>query len=161
MLARLKSQIASAQAAGSLSNGHAAEKLRLHKVYHLYGWTHESVRKFGHDRLEIMLESYRTMGYISQSSVDEIRVIARLMPGNLGEENELGPDEFVSVLYALNRILAPNDVSLDRDMIEVMMEHRQKKTDRNDLPDFSFGEIQKSSQGKSKADEWMNPLDRI
>ena len=48
------------------------------------------------------------------------------MPANLGDEHEVGPDEFVSELYALNRILSPNDASLDRDMIEVMMEQRQQ-----------------------------------
>ena len=48
------------------------------------------------------------------------------MPTMLGEEHEVGPDEFVSELYALNRILVPNDTSLDRDMIEVMMEERQQ-----------------------------------
>eukprot|EP00825_Cyclidium_porcatum_P026699 TRINITY_DN28700_c0_g1_i1.p3 TRINITY_DN28700_c0_g1~~TRINITY_DN28700_c0_g1_i1.p3 ORF type:complete len:102 (-),score=12.84 TRINITY_DN28700_c0_g1_i1:4-309(-) len=66
------------------------------------------------------------MGYIPKESADEIREISRLMPANLGEEHEVGPDEFVAELYALNRILAPNDTSLDRDMIEVMMEQRQQ-----------------------------------
>ena len=36
------------------------------------------------------------MGYITKESCDEIREISRLMPANLGEEHEVGPDEFVS-----------------------------------------------------------------
>ncbi|MDO9034875.1 MAG: hypothetical protein Q7U51_06700, partial [Methanoregula sp.] len=107
----------------------ASEKLRLQKVYKLFKWTTQSVKKFGHDRLEIILGSYQAMGYISKDSCDEIREISRLMPANLGEEHEVGPDEFVAELYALNRILSPTDTSLDRDMIEVMMEQRQQ-----DLP---------------------------
>jgi hypothetical protein len=145
------------------------EKLRLQKVYKLFKWTHQSVKKFGHDRLEIMLESYRAMGYITKESTDEIREISRLMPANLGEEHEVGPDEFVAELYALNRILAPNDTSLDRDMIEVMMEQRQqepvgierKPEERIDLTTAARGDKKTSSRNNEKDEEWMNLPDRI
>ena len=145
----------------------ANEKLRLQKVYKLFKWTQQAVKKIGHDRLEIILESYRAMGYITKESCDEIREISRLMPANLGEEHEVGPDEFVSELYALNRILSPNDTSLDRDMIEVMMEQRQNVPasmarsgqERIDLPQVS--REKKSSMTKGKDDEWMNLPDRI
>jgi len=144
------------------------EKLHLQKVYKLFKWTQQAVKKIGHDRLEIILESYRAMGYITKESCDEIREISRLMPANLGEEHEVGPDEFVSDLYALNRILSPNDTSLDRDMIEVMMEQRQampasssrSRDERSDLPRVTIiGK--KSSMAKEKDDEWMNLPDRI
>jgi hypothetical protein len=144
------------------------EKLRLQKVYKLFKWTNQAVKKVGHDRLEIILESYRAMGYIPKESCDEIREISRLMPANLGEEHEVGPDEFVAELYALNRILSPNDTSLDRDMIEVMMEQRQNMAastarsgeERIDLPFVSLLE-KKSSMQKEKDEEWMNLPDRI
>jgi hypothetical protein len=145
------------------------EKLRLQKVYKLFKWTHQSVKKFGHDRLEIMLESYRAMGYITKESCDEIREISRLMPANLGEENEVGPDEFVAELYALNRILVPSDTSLDRDMIEVMMEKRQlepslKEISSGERPAFSRSILEKkvsASRKTEKDEEWMNLPDRI
>jgi hypothetical protein len=145
-----------------------SEKLHLQKVYKLFKWTQQSVKKIGHDRLEIILESYRAMGYITKESCDEIREISRLMPANLGEEHEVGPDEFVADLYALNRILSPNDTSLDRDMIEVMMEQRQTMPasssgsgeERIDLPRVTIIE-KKSSMAKEKDDEWMNLPDRI
>jgi hypothetical protein len=145
-----------------------SEKLHLQKVYKLFKWTQQSVKKIGHDRLEIILESYRAMGYITKESCDEIREISRLMPANLGEEHEVGPDEFVADLYALNRILSPNDTSLDRDMIEVMMEQRQSMPaissrsgeERIDLPRVTIIE-KKSSMAKEKDDEWMNLPDRI
>jgi len=144
------------------------EKLRLQKVYKLFKWTQQAVRKVGHDRLEIILESYRAMGYITKESCEEIREISRLMPANLGEEHEVGPDEFVSELYSLNRILSPNDTSLDRDMIEVMMDQRQntpvspvrRGEERIDLPLISMSE-KKSSVKKEKPEEWMNLPDRI
>jgi hypothetical protein len=171
MLALLKSQVAAPHkpASPAAPQPQVNEKLRLQKVYKLFKWTHQSVRKFGHDRLEIMLESYRVMGYITKESADEIREISRLMPANLGEEHEVGPDEFVSEIYALNRILIPNDTSLDRDMIEVMMEQRQqepvapdrKNGERIDLSKISLGEKKNSSQSKDKDEEWMNLPDRI
>jgi len=168
MLAALRSQMALPQKPSPLPS-EDNEKLRLQKVYKLFKWTHQSVKKFGHDRLEIMLESYRVMGYISKESCDEIREISRLMPANLGEEHEVGPDEFVSELYALNRIITPNDTSLDRDMIEVMMEQRQQipsivsKTpdDRIDLSSISLKEKKNSSKSNDKDEEWMNLPDRI
>jgi len=145
------------------------EKLRLQKVYKLFKWTNQSVKKFGHDRLEIMLESYRAMGYITKESCDDIREISRLMPVNLGEEHEVGPDEFVAELYALNRILTPSDTSLDRDMIEVMMEKRHEPTPvkesgsgkRLEFVEVPIRETLPGLRKKDKNDEWMNLPDRI
>jgi hypothetical protein len=171
MLAILRSQAGAPQKAVFTAPAPPAptnEKLRLQKVYKLFKWTHQAVKKVGHDRLEITLESYRAMGYITKESCDEIREISRLMPANLGEEHEVGPDEFVSELYTLNRILSPDDTSLDRDMIEVMMEQRQNMPavkagndgERIDLPRVSLLE-KKSSMHKEKDEEWMNLPDRI
>jgi hypothetical protein len=151
----------------------ANEKLRLQKVYKLFKWTAKSVKKYGHDRLEIILGSYQAMGYISKESCDEIREISRLMPANLGEEHEVDPDEFISELYALNRILVPNDTSLDRDMIEVMMEQRQQGSppartinpegveERTDLARFPLREKRISLKNKEKDKDWIDSPERI
>jgi hypothetical protein len=176
VLALLRSQVAVPQKTAipaavipAVPTAPSNEKLRLQKVYKLFKWTHQSVKKFGHDRLEIMLESYRAMGYITKESCDEIREISRLMPANLGEELEVGPDEFVAELYALNRILVPSDTSLDRDMIEVMMEKRQLEPLSKDIgsgerPAFSRSILEKkvsAARKTSKDEEWMNLPDRI
>jgi len=162
MISLLKAQIP--------TNGHKAsqntlanEKLRLQKVYKLFKWTNGAIRKFGHDRLDIILESYRIMGYISRESCDEIKEISRLMPANLGDEHEVGPDEFVSELYALNRILSPNDSSLDRDMIEVMMEQRQQMLPAKERPETMKLPVKEEepSRNARKDEEWMNLPDRI
>jgi archaellum component FlaD/FlaE len=171
MLAVLRSQAGASQRTVFVTQTPAApanEKLRLQKVYKLFKWTNQAVKKVGHDRLEIILESYRAMGYITKESCDEIREISRLMPANLGEEHEVGPDEFVAELYALNRILSPNDTSLDRDMIEVMMDQRQSMPasmtrsgeESIDIPRISLPG-NKSSMHKEKDEEWMNLPDRI
>jgi hypothetical protein len=171
LLSVMRSQAGTPQKAAFIPHTQVSltsEKLHLQKVYKLFKWTQQAVKKIGHDRLEIILESYRAMGYITKESCDEIREISRLMPANLGEEHEVGPDEFVADLYALNRILSPNDTSLDRDMIEVMMEQRQtvpasssrSGEERIDLPRVTIIE-KKSSMAKEKDDEWMNLPDRI
>jgi len=101
------------------------EPLPLQKAYNLFIWTQHGVKKFGHARLEILAESYSLMGYIQKDTANEIRQISQLMPLNMGEKLEIGPDEFVYEIYSLNRILTPHDTSLDRDMIEVMMNQRK------------------------------------
>ena len=176
VLALLRSQVAAPQKTAlpvapvpAVPAAPVSEKLRLQKVYKLFKWTNQSVKKFGHDRLEIMLESYRAMGYITKESCDEIREISRLMPANLGEEHELGPDEYVAELYALNRIISPNDTSLDRDMIEVMMEKRQqepsaKEISGGDRIEFAGQVLPENPAGvrkKDKNEEWLNLPDRI
>lgn len=176
MLAALRSQINVPQLPSSLPAKTAIpmavpinEKLRLQKVYKLFKWTTQAVKKFGHDRLEIILGSYQAMGYITKDSCDEIREISRLMPANLGEEHEVGPDEFVAELYALNRILSPTDTSLDRDMIEVMMEQRQqdlpvkeKSSDaKMNISSVSLRQRTSPSKNKENDEDWMNLPDRI
>ncbi|MCX6682225.1 MAG: hypothetical protein NTY71_04490 [Methanoregula sp.] len=144
------------------------EKFRLQKVYKLFKWTSQAVKKYGHDRLEIILQSYKTMGYISKDSSDEIREIAKLMPASLGEEHEVGPDEYVSELYTLNRIIAPEDTSLDRDMIEVMMEQRSQQVQVGipspgrtiEFPTVPAKE-KKISKNQDMDEDWMNLPDRI
>jgi hypothetical protein len=126
------------------------EKLRLQKAYRLFKWTNRSVKKYGHDRLESMLQSYRSMGYISKESCDEVIEITRLMPAVLGEVPEIDPGEYVAELYVLNRILSPDDVTLDRDMIEVLMEQRQ-----------GLSSDEAGARDRIKGDEWVNLLDRI
>jgi hypothetical protein len=129
------------------------EKVRLQKLHRLFEWTNKMVKKYGHDRLEIMIESYRTMGYISDDACQQVNDIARLMPESLGESHEISSDEFVSELYVLNRIISPRDSSLDRDMIEVLMDMRAGKQSPEELS----GKI-KSNLEK---DEWIDMLDRI
>jgi len=129
------------------------EKLRLQKLHRLFEWTNKMVKKYGHDRLEIMIESYRTMGYISDDAYQQVNDIARLMPETLGESDEISSDEFVSELYVLNRILSPNDSSLDQDMIEVLMDMRAEQQSTDEPPGKINNDLSK--------DEWIDMLDRI
>jgi hypothetical protein len=126
MLAAIRAQFAGApgQAVPSGKGADSLGKVRLQKVFRLFEWTSKNVKQYGHDRVDLMLESYRAMGYISDESAKLVRDITRLMPTTLGEIHEIRADEFVSELYELNHILNPSDATLDRDMIEVLMEKR-------------------------------------
>jgi hypothetical protein len=169
LLAQFRSQLIGTKTADKTQTPQPTEKFRLQKVYKLFKWTNQAVRKYGHDRLEIMLQSYKTMGYISKESSEEIREIARLMPANLGDEHEVGPDEFVSELYTLNRIIAPDDTTLDRDMIEVMMEQRSQAAEatsigsqsRIEFPVAPPSKEKRSNKEKEVEEDWMNLPDRI
>ncbi|MDH7593616.1 MAG: hypothetical protein QHG99_04575 [Methanomicrobiales archaeon] len=102
-------------------------KSKLRTVHRLFDWASKMVKKYGHDRFELMLNSYNVMGYLSEDQLRQIREMSRLMPATLGDLREIGPDEFIFELYTLNRILDPVDTSLDRDMLEVMMEQRKQR----------------------------------
>jgi Tfp pilus assembly protein PilX len=169
LLAQFRSQFTNSRPGNDrIPSPKISEKIRLQKVYKLFKWTNQAVRKYGHDRLEIMLQTYKTMGYISKESAEEIREIARLMPANIGEEHEVGPDEFVSELYTLNRIIAPDDTTLDRDMIEVMMEQRIQVAPAAATPvspriEFPATPVKEKRSLKDKEfeEDWMNLPDRI
>jgi hypothetical protein len=129
------------------------EKLRLRKVHRLFGWTSKIINRYGHDRLEILLQAYTSMGYLTDEMAGQIREVGRLLPASLGEVHVVGPDEFVSELYILNRILDPKDNTLDEDMIEVLMTHRIQ----------SPGAPVLKKPGKAEGDqvfEWIDSMDR-
>ncbi len=130
------------------------EKLKLQKVHQLFDWTHKSCKKFGHERFEMMIDAYLTMGYIAEGSADQIKEIIRMIPPTRGDLQEIGPNEFVSELYVLNRILEPGDSSLDRDMIEVLMVQRMQSGEKT-----RDGKV--TSKEKYAGDEWLEMLDRI
>ncbi|HOJ96320.1 MAG TPA: hypothetical protein PK024_05715 [Methanospirillum sp.] len=101
------------------------EKVKIQKVYSLFEWTANNVKRYGHDRVDLMLESYKEMGHISEEHCKQVKDIARLMAPSIGEVHEMKADEFVLALYELNRILQPDDPGLDRDMLDVLIEKRK------------------------------------
>lgn len=149
MLAALQAQFAKAQPLPE--DQPKQSKLRLQKVHRLFEWTGQAVKKYGLDRLEIMLDSYSSMGYLEKDEIAQVKEIARLMPPSLGEADEIKAEEFVSELYVLNRILDPNDTSLDRDMIQVLMDNKRAgvETAREDHPE------------KESSEDWIQSLERI
>jgi len=114
------------------------QKVKIQKVYSLFEWTSANVKRYGHDRVDLMLESYKEMGHISDDHCKQVKDIARLMSPSIGEVHEIRADEFVLSLYELNRILQPDDPALDRDMISVLID-RKKETFGNDDREESNG----------------------
>ena len=112
-------------------------KVKIQKVYSLFEWTSANVRRYGHDRVDLMLESYKEMGHISDEHCKQVKDIARLMAPSIGEVHEIRADEFVLALYELNRILQPNDPTLDRDMISVLIDKKKGSFENDDMLDES------------------------
>jgi hypothetical protein len=129
-----------------------SERPKLQKLHQLFEWVSKIVKKYGHDRLEIMTGTYNKMGYISEESCRQINDMARLMPESIGEYHEISSEEFVSELYLLNRILIPEDSSLDREMIEVIME-------KKDSEGTDTKQILKEDSGYEE--DWIELLEKI
>lgn len=127
MLEALRSQLFAqpAMATEPVKQKKPREKVKIQKVYSLFEWTTNNVKRYGHDRVDLMLESYKEMGHISDEHCKQVKDIARLMAPSIGEVHEMKADEFVLALYELNRILQPEDPGLDRDMLDVLIEKRK------------------------------------
>jgi len=123
-------------------------KLKLQKVHRLFAWVHQGCSKYGHEHMTIMIDAYRSMGYITDEVADQIREIMRMAPETRKDIADIGPNEFVSELYVLNRILDPEDATMDRDLIEVLMLARR----RQGKPD---------APSRDADDAWIELLDRI
>ena len=128
-------------------------KLKLQKVHRLFEWVHQGCRKYGHEHMTIMIDAYRSMGYITDEVSDQVRDIMRMAPETRRDIQDIGPNEFVSELYVLNRILDPDDATLDRDMIEVLMLAHRRPGEQ--------GAGKPSSHERDASDTWIELLDRI
>jgi len=137
----------------ALPEAKPAGKLKLQKVHQLFGWVHQGCSRYGHEHMAIMIDAYRSMGYINEEVSDQIHEIMRMAPETRGDVRDIGPNEFVSELYLLNRILDPEDATLDRDMIEVLMLSRRSPGAQD------AGKT--SSQERDAGDTWIELLDRI
>ena len=136
-----------------LSQDKSPGKLKLQKVHQLFEWVHRGCRRYGHEPTATMIDAYRSMGYISDEASDQIRDIMRIVPETRRDTQDIGPNEFVSELYILNRLLDPDDATLDRDMIEVLMltHHRPGEQTVGESP----------STKRDSSDTWIELLDRI
>ncbi|MCK9278633.1 MAG: hypothetical protein M0P22_11150 [Methanoculleus sp.] len=136
---------------GALPEAKPTGRLKLHKVHRLFAWVHQGCSRYGHEHMTIMIDAYRSMDYINDDVADQIREIMRMAPETRSDVHDIGPNEFVSELYVLNRILDPEDATLDRDMIEVLMlAHRPGEQG-----------ARTSSREQDAGDTWIELLDRI
>ncbi len=154
ILAALKTQISSITGENDTKPVQETDKVRLQKVFRLFEWTSKNVKKFGHDRVDLMLDSYLAMGYISEQSCKLVKDMSRLMPQDIGELHEIRADEFVSELYELNHILNPVDATLDRDMIEVLMDKREERSQKKGTSSIREAERENES-------DYIRTRDRI
>ncbi|WOX57276.1 FlaD/FlaE family flagellar protein [Methanoculleus receptaculi] len=126
-------------------------KLKLQKVHRLFEWVNQGCSRYGRERMSIMIDAYQSMGYISEDVAGQIREIMRMVADTSKVTEEIGPNEFVSELYVLNRILDPEDSTLDREMIEVLMHSRRGAKEQKGEPQAE----------RDAGDTWAELLDRI
>ncbi len=133
--------------------------LPLPAAFELFRWTQNGVKRYGHTRFEVLIETYCVMGYIGQKTSREVRQISCLIPLCPDDEGEVGPEDFVSEIYHLKRILVPDDTSLDRDMVDALMSRRQEALSGRSAPapDILMSPEITDPYGFGKKDrEWMN-----
>lgn len=129
------------------------DRPKLKKLHKLFEWVSRMVKKYGHDRLLIMIESYQKMGYITDDACTQVEEISKLMPEYIGDLHEISSEEFVAELYILNRILSPEDSSLDREMIEVMMD--KKEGEQN------ITALKSTSSEETSEEDWIEMLEKF
>lgn len=136
-----------------ISQAKSPEKLKLQRIHRLFAWVHRGCNKYGHKHMDVMIDAYLSMGYIPEEVSSQIRDIMRMIPETRRDLQDIGPNEFVSEIYVLNRILDPGDSTLDRDMIEVLMltHHRPGEQTVGESP----------STKRDSSDTWIELLDRI
>lgn len=137
----------------TISQARSPEKLKLQRIHRLFAWVHRGCNKYGHEHMNVMIDAYLSMGYIAKEVSSQIRDIMRMIPETRRDLQDIGPNEFVSEIYVLNRILDPNDSTLDRDMIEVLMLAHHRPEER--------GVGGPSSHEHDASDTWVDLLDRI
>ena len=158
ILQAIKAQLAGGSFPGAEETKKADEaqaKIRLRKVFRLFEWTSKNVKRFGQDRVDLMLSAYSMLGYISEANGTLVKEITRMMPTSIGELHEIKADDFVTELYELNHILDPSDTTLDRDMIEVLMERKEGRT----KPRSETGEGRGVSEPSGK--DFLSTDDRV
>lgn len=153
-LAMLKKQIADIEknAMGVPDYTEPQDRPKLQRLHSLFEWVSRMVNKYGHDRLLIMIDTYCYMRYVTEDVSKQVKELSKLMPDSIGAVHEISSEEFVAELYVLNRIISPEDSSLDREMIEVLIDKKDQKEPGMLIPDIT---------DQQSEEDWIKMLERV
>ena len=153
-LAMLKKQIADIEknAMGVPDYTEPQDRPKLQRLHSLFEWVSRMVNKYGHDRLLIMIDTYCYMRYVTEDVSKQVKELSKLMPDSIGDVHEISSEEFVAELYVLNRIISPEDSSLDREMIEVLIDKKDQKEPGMLIPDLT---------DPQSDEDWIKMLERV
>ncbi|MBQ4415955.1 MAG: hypothetical protein II861_07700 [Methanomicrobium sp.] len=153
-LAMLKKQIADIEknAMSVPDYTEPQDRPKLQKLHSLFEWVSRMVNKYGHDRLLIMIDTYCYMRYVTEDVSKQVKELSKLMPDSIGAVHEISSEEFVAELYVLNRIISPEDSSLDREMIEVLIDKKDQKEPGMLIPDIT---------DQQSEEDWIKMLERV
>ncbi len=153
-LALLKKQIADIEknAMGVPDFTEPQDRPKLQRLHSLFEWVSRMVNKYGHDRLMVMIDTYCYMRYVTEDVSKQVKELSKLMPDSIGAVHEISSEEFVAELYVLNRIISPEDSSLDREMIEVLIDKKDQKE-----PGLLVSDI----TDQQSEEDWIKMLERV
>ncbi|MEM2272065.1 MAG: hypothetical protein QXU17_00530 [Archaeoglobaceae archaeon] len=86
-------------------------------LFNLMEWVHSLVSRQSYEAFKLMLEVFESTGYIKSDTKDLIIKLADLVKSN-------GSKEVLIELYRLNKVLNPDDRSLDSDLLALLLEKR-------------------------------------
>lgn len=92
-------------------------KLDFLVLFNLMEWVHSVVSRQSYEAFKLMLEVFESTGYIKSDTKDLIIKLADLVKSN-------GSKEVLIELYKLNKVLNPDDRSLDSDLLALLLEKR-------------------------------------
>ncbi|MCS7118762.1 MAG: hypothetical protein RMH75_04465 [Archaeoglobaceae archaeon] len=93
------------------------KELEFMTLFNLMEWVHSIVSRHSYETFKLLLEVFEMTGYIN-SRIKELMIkLADLVKVN-------GSKEVLIELYRLNRVLNPNDHSLDSDLLAFLLEKR-------------------------------------
>ncbi|MBO7388079.1 MAG: hypothetical protein J6T90_00750, partial [Methanomicrobium sp.] len=89
---------------------------------------------------------------VTEDVSKQVKELSKLMPDSIGAVHEISSEEFVAELYVLNRIISPEDSSLDREMIEVLIDKKDQKEPGLLIPDIT---------DQQSEEDWIKMLERV
>ncbi|MET1123754.1 MAG: hypothetical protein ABWW66_00640 [Archaeoglobaceae archaeon] len=95
-----------------------AVKFDVVSLYRLMSWVRDMLEKYDSKSLRLMLEIFATAGYIGDDTKNFVSMVAELV------ENNDGLEGIIVDLYRLRKIVEPDDVSMDSQLLTLILEKR-------------------------------------
>jgi len=93
-------------------------KYDIERLFEIMGWVRGMLDKYSLESLKLMLEVFKSAGYIRNETVDFVSKVADLVVMNDNFE------EMIFELYRLYKILYPEDKSIDSKFLNLILERK-------------------------------------
>ena len=93
-------------------------KYDIETLFEIMGWVRGMLEKYSADSLKLMLEIFKSAGYIKEESVQFVSQIADLLVMNDNFE------EMIFEFYRLYKLLNPEDTSMDSKLLNLIIDRK-------------------------------------